>query len=76
MTLTDYMCQKKEEKEDLPALKIVLTSIQWLEDYIENAEELDSDIQSDHLISARRPNLIIINKKKWNLPNCGLGYPG
>ena len=25
MTLTDYMCQEKEEKEDLPALKTVLT---------------------------------------------------
>ena len=24
----------------------------------------DFDIQTDHLISARRPNLIIINKKK------------
>ena len=25
---------------------------------------MDFDMQTDHLISARRPNLIIINKKK------------
>ena len=25
MKLTDYMCQEKKEKEDLPALKTVLT---------------------------------------------------
>ena len=33
----------------------------------------DFDIQTDHLISARRPDLIIINKKKKeNLQNCEL----
>ena len=38
----------------------------------------DFDIQTDHLISARRPDLIIINKKKKeeNLQNCRLCYPG
>ena len=30
----------------------------------------DFDLQTDHLISARRPDLIIINKKE-NLQNCG-----
>ena len=30
----------------------------------------DFDIQTDHLISARRPDLIIINKNKENLQNC------
>ena len=39
----------------------------------------DSDIQTDHLISARRPDLIIINKKKKkkeNLQNCRFCCPG
>ena len=36
----------------------------------------DFDIQTNHLISARRPDLIIINKKKKNLQNCGLCCPG
>ena len=36
----------------------------------------DFDIQTDHLISARRPDLIIINKKKENLQNCRLCCPG
>ena len=38
----------------------------------------DFNIQTDHLISARRPDLIIINKKKKkeNLQNCGLCCPG
>ena len=35
----------------------------------------DFDIQMDHLISARRQDLIIINKKKENLQNCGLCCP-
>ena len=35
----------------------------------------DFDLQIDHLISARRPDLIIINKKKENLQNCGLCCP-
>ena len=36
----------------------------------------DFDIQTDHLISARRPDLIIINKKtKENLQNCRLCCP-
>ena len=43
----------------------------------------DFDIQTDHLLSARRPDLIIINKKKEkkkkeNLQNyriCSLGRP-
>ena len=30
----------------------------------------DFDIQTDHLILARRPDLIIIKKKKANLQNC------
>ena len=30
----------------------------------------DFDIHPDHLISARRPGLKIINKKKGNLQNC------
>ena len=41
----------------------------------------DFEIQTDHLISARRPNLVKVNnktkkkkkkKKEENLPNCGL----
>ena len=37
----------------------------------------DFNIQSDHLIPARRPDLIIINqKKKENLSNCRLSCPG
>ena len=32
------------------------------------------DIQTDYLISARRPDIIIINKKKQQ--NCRLSYPG
>ena len=35
----------------------------------------DFDIQTDHLISARRPDLIVINKKE-NLQNCRLCCPG
>ena len=34
------------------------------------------DIQTDHLIPARRPDLIIINKKKENLQNNRLCCPG
>ena len=36
----------------------------------------DFDIHMDYLISARRPDLIIINKKKVNLQNCRLCCPG
>ena len=36
----------------------------------------DFNIQTDHLIPARRPNLIIINIKKDNLQNCRLCSPG
>ena len=36
----------------------------------------DFDIQTDHLIPARRPDLIIINNKKKNLQNCGLYRSG
>ena len=36
----------------------------------------DFDIQTDHLISARRPDLIIIKKKKENLQNCRLCCSG
>ena len=35
----------------------------------------DFEIQTNHLISARRPDLIIINKKE-NLQDCGLCCPG
>ena len=35
----------------------------------------DFDIQTDHLISARRPDLIIINNKE-NMQNCGLCCSG
>ena len=37
--------------------------------------ENDFDIQTDHLISARRPDFIIINKKE-NLRNSGFCCPG
>ena len=41
------------------------------------APVLENDIQTDHLIPARRPDLIIINKKKKeNLQNCRLCSPG
>ena len=36
----------------------------------------DFDIQTDHLISARRLDLILIYKKKENLQNCQLCCPG
>ena len=39
----------------------------------------DFDIHTDHLISARRLDIIIIKKKKKkkeNLQNCGLCCPG
>ena len=36
----------------------------------------DFDIHADHLILARRPDLIKINKKKERLQNCGLCCPG
>ena len=37
----------------------------------------DFNIQTDHLIPTRRPDLIIINKKKkLNLQNCRLCFPG
>ena len=36
----------------------------------------DFNIQTDHLIPARRPDLIIINNKKENLQNCRLCFPG
>ena len=36
----------------------------------------DFDTHTDRLISARRPGLIIINKKKENLQNCELCCPG
>ena len=37
----------------------------------------DFNIQTDHQIPARRPDLIIINnKKKENLQNCWLCCPG
>ena len=32
----------------------------------------DMDIQTDQLISARRPDPVVINNKKENLQNCGL----
>ncbi len=52
-----------------PVLENVTHKLQW-----------DFDVQTDHLISARRPDLIIINnnnkkkkkKKKENLQNCRL----
>ena len=36
----------------------------------------DFEIQTDHLISARRPYFIKINIEKENLQNCGLCCPG
>ena len=49
--------------------------------YIHNSESIlknethevlwDFDVQIDHLISARQPNLVIVNKKKENLLNSG-----
>ena len=36
----------------------------------------DFDIHADHLFSARRPDLIIINNKKEDLQNCRLCCPG
>ena len=36
----------------------------------------DFDIQMDHLISARRPDLIITNKIKGNFQNCRFFCPG
>ena len=36
----------------------------------------DFNIQKDQLIPARRPGLILINKKKENLQNCRICCPG
>ena len=36
----------------------------------------DFEIQIDHLISARQPDVVIVNKKKKTLPNNGLCRPG
>ena len=36
----------------------------------------DFAIQMDHLISTRKSDLIIINKKKENLQNCRLCFSG
>ena len=36
----------------------------------------DFDIQTDHRISVRRPDLIIINNKKEKLQNCRICCPG
>ena len=36
----------------------------------------DFNIQTDHLIPARRPDLIIIKKKKENMQNSQLCCPG
>ena len=36
----------------------------------------DFNIQMDHLIPARRPDLIIITKKNENLQNCQFCCPG
>ena len=49
-----------------------------LESVLENeAHKLlwDFEIQADHLISTRRPDLIIINRKKENFQNCGPRCP-
>ena len=35
----------------------------------------DFDFEADHLISARILDLIVIDKKKENLQNCGLCCP-
>ena len=35
----------------------------------------DFEIQTDHLISARRPDLVMINKKRKNSPSCGFCCP-
>ena len=36
----------------------------------------DFEIQTDHLILARQPDLVIVNKKKEDLQNFGLWCPG
>ena len=36
----------------------------------------DFENQTDHLVSARRPNLVIINNKSETLPNSVLCLPG
>ena len=53
--------------------------------YMRNAESVlenemhkllrDFEIQMDHIISARRPELVIVNKIKENLPNSKLCRP-
>ena len=37
---------------------------------------LDFEIQTDHQIPSRRPNLVIVDKKKKNIPNCALSHLG
>ena len=36
----------------------------------------DFDIHTDHLISDRRPDLIIFNKQKKKIQDCGFCCPG
>ena len=48
-----------------PVIENVTHKLQW-----------DFNIQTDHLIPARRPDLIIINNKKENLKNSRLCCPG
>ena len=38
--------------------------------------EWDYYVQTDHRISARRPDLILIDNNKKNMQNCGLCCPG
>ena len=60
MTEIEYMRQEKEE-EDSRALKMAC-----MHQYENETHKLlwDCKMQTDHLISARRSDLVIINKKR------------
>ena len=75
------VCVKKRNEEDFPAFKIAL--MQW---YINTNiifelmyRCINGYIQTDHLISARRPDQVLVKKKQKNpenLPNRGLCHAG
>ena len=78
-TIPQRINKKEEDLESRGQLKTFPST-----DGVENSQKSiiiiiiiwDFNIQTDHLISARRPDLIIINKIKENLQNCRLCCPG
>ena len=63
-TAYKHWCEKLARSEEIIVLENETSKILW-----------DFEIQTNQQIPARRPDLLIINKKKENLPNCGLCFP-